>query len=103
MNNRRENGGRIDRSRRLAFTFDGRHLHGYEGDTIASALLANGVRVTACSFKYHRPRGIISAGVEEPGTLVELLGEDASGNRAPTTVRLRDGLAVKSINCWPSA
>ena len=103
MNNRRENGGRIDRSRRLAFTFDGRHLHGYEGDTLASELLANGVRVTARSFKYHRPRGIISAGVEEPGTLVELLGEDASGNRAPTTVRLRDGLAVKSINCWPSA
>jgi sarcosine oxidase subunit alpha len=95
-------GGRINRRRRLAFTFNGDHFTGFEGDTLASALLANGVRLTARSFKYHRPRGIFGAGVEEPATLVELLGEDASGNRPVTTVPLSEGLRAKSINCWPS-
>ena len=66
------------------------------------ALLAGNVCLTARSFKYHRPRGIISAGSEEPGTLVELLGKHSSGNRSITTVRLEDGLEAKSVNCWPS-
>jgi len=95
-------GGRIDRSKVLGFTFDGREYQGFQGDTLASALLANGVRLTARSFKYHRPRGIIGAGVEEPATLVELLGEDASGNRPATTVLLKGGLRARSVNCWPS-
>lgn len=65
-------GGRIDRSKVLSFQFDGRTYQGYPGDTLASALLANGVRLVARSFKYHRPRGIFTAGPEEPNALVEL-------------------------------
>lgn len=99
---RLSNGGRIDRTKTLSFEFNNTRYQGFTGDTLASALLANGVSLTARSFKYHRPRGIIGAGVEEPGTLVELLGEDASGNRAATTVQLREGLCAKSVNCWPS-
>ncbi|MFA3918451.1 2Fe-2S iron-sulfur cluster-binding protein [Ruegeria hyattellae] len=95
-------GGRIDRNRPLHFRFNGRVYQGFEGDTLASALLANGVRVTARSFKYHRPRGIVGHGPEEPATLVELEGEDASGNRPATTVVLREGLSARSVNCWPS-
>ena len=67
-------GGRIDRTRPLNITFNGRPYQGFEGDTLASALLANGVSLTARSFKYHRPRGIVGSGVEEPTTLVELEG-----------------------------
>ncbi len=100
--NRLASGGRIDRNRPLQFQFNGKRYEGYEGDTLASALLANGVRVTARSFKYHRPRGIVGHGPEEPSTLVELDGEDASGNRPATTVPLRDGLSARSVNCWPS-
>ncbi len=100
--NRLASGGRIDRNRPLQFRFNGKRYEGYEGDTLASALLANGVRVTARSFKYHRPRGIVGHGPEEPSTLVELDGEDASGNRPATTVPLRDGLSARSVNCWPS-
>ncbi len=102
QNNRCASGGRIDRNRPLRFTFNGKSYEGFEGDTLASALLANGVRVTARSFKYHRPRGIVGHGPEEPATLVELDGEDASGNRPATTVPLRDGLSARSVNCWPS-
>jgi sarcosine oxidase subunit alpha len=100
--NRTETGGRIDRSQKVNFTFNGRHLQGFMGDTLASALLANGIRLTARSLKYHRPRGIVGAGIEEPSTLVELMGDDASGNRPATTIPLRDGLVAKSVNCWPS-
>ncbi len=99
---RRASGGRVDRSRPLNFRFNGKTYEGFEGDTLASALIANGVRVTARSFKYHRPRGIVGHGPEEPGTLVELEGEDASGNRPATTVPLREGLSARSVNCWPS-
>lgn len=102
VGNRLATGGRIDRSRPLNFTFNGKAYTGFQGDTLASALLANGVRLTARSFKYHRPRGIVGAGVEEPATLVELMGADASGNRPATTVPLTDGLAAKAVNCWPS-
>ncbi|MCV2873497.1 sarcosine oxidase subunit alpha family protein [Defluviimonas sp. WL0050] len=96
-------GGRIDRSRPLRFRFDGRDYQGFAGDTLASALLANGVRIAARSFKYHRPRGIMGAGVEEPAVLVELEGDVASGNRPATTVPLIEGLAARSVNAWPSA
>ena len=95
-------GGRIDRHRPLAFRFNGKAYRGFAGDTLASALLANNVRLTARSFKYHRPRGIVGSGPEEPATLVELEGRHASANRAATTVRLEDGMAARSVNCWPS-
>ena len=70
-------GGRIDRKELLSFTFDGRSYQGYRGDTLASALLANGVHLIGRSFKYHRPRGIFSAGAEEPNALVTV-GRDAA-------------------------
>ncbi|MCC6006520.1 MAG: (2Fe-2S)-binding protein [Rhodobacteraceae bacterium] len=95
-------GGRIDHDRPLRFTFNGRAYSGLAGDTLASALLANGLRLTARSFKYHRPRGIVGAGVEEPSALVELTGADAAGNLQATTVPLTDGLEARSVNCWPS-
>ena len=99
---RLESGGCIDRSKPIGFQFNGKDYQGFAGDTLASALLANDVCLTARSFKYHRPRGIISAGCEEPGTLVELLGENSSGNRSITSVQLAEGLKAKSVNCWPS-
>ena len=64
--------GRLDRSQKLTFTYDGQSYTGYRGDTLASALLANGVKLVGRSFKYHRPRGIMSAGSEEPNALVQL-------------------------------
>ncbi|MFZ1726066.1 MAG: sarcosine oxidase subunit alpha family protein [Albidovulum sp.] len=103
MSNRLASGGRIDRTRQLSFTFNGKRYCGFHGDTLASALLANGVTLTARSFKYHRPRGIVGLGVEEPSSFVELMGNDASGNNAVTTVPLRSGLVARSVNCWPSA
>ena len=99
---RNAGGGRIDRTRPLRFRFNGRDYDGFEGDTLASALLAHGVRLTARSFKYHRPRGIVGAGVEEPSSFVELSGQAESGNQPITTVRLRDGLEARAVNCWPS-
>ena len=100
--NRLTAGGLIDRDRPLGFTFNGRDLTGCEGDSLASALLANGVSMTARSFKYHRPRGIISCGHDEPGTLVELDGDHASANQPAPAVRLQEGLKAVSVNCWPS-
>jgi len=96
-------GGIVDRSRPLRFTFDGMAYTGFAGDTLASALLANGVHLVARSFKYHRPRGIISAGVEEPNALVQL-GEGARSepNVRATTLDLYDGLVASSQNRWPS-
>ncbi|HET6194158.1 MAG TPA: 2Fe-2S iron-sulfur cluster-binding protein, partial [Acetobacteraceae bacterium] len=96
-------GGAIDRSRLLGFRFDGRDYQGHPGDTLASALLANGVRVVARSFKYHRPRGIFAAGVEEPSALVQLgVGGHAEPNRRPGEVALYDGLRASSQHAWPS-
>ncbi len=95
-------GGLIDRSRPVGFRFNGRAYSGFAGDTLASALIANGVSLTARSFKYHRPRGIVGAGHEEPGSLVELIGDEQSGNQPITTVRIREGLEARSVNCWPS-
>jgi len=96
-------GGAIDRGRPLRFTFDGRALTGYAGDTLASALLANGVHLVARSFKYHRPRGIVSCGAEEPSALVQLdLGARTEPNARATQVELFDGLTAASQNCWPS-
>src|ERR1700735_3491395 len=96
-------GGRIDRTRPLSFTFDGRRLQGFRGDTLASALLANGVHLVARSFKYHRPRGIFTAGGEEPNALVQLeRGFYTEPNVRATQVELYDGLNADPINCWPT-
>jgi sarcosine oxidase subunit alpha len=96
-------GGLIDRSRPLSFTFDGKAYRGYAGDTLASALLANGVRIAGRSFKYHRPRGIVSAGHEEPNALVELrTGARREPNVKATTIELYDGVVASSQNRWPS-
>jgi sarcosine oxidase subunit alpha len=96
-------GGVVDRSRTLAFEFDGARYEGYSGDTLASALLANGVHLVARSFKYHRPRGIFSAGSEEPNALVQLAsGARTEPNARATTVELYAGLHATSQNCWPS-
>ncbi|RWJ39817.1 MAG: sarcosine oxidase subunit alpha family protein [Mesorhizobium sp.] len=99
----RLSGGLIDRSRALSFTFDGKRYQGHPGDTLASALLANGVRLMGRSFKYHRPRGVLSAGSEEPNALVELRsGARQEPNTRATTVELFDGLEARSQNRWPS-
>jgi methylglutamate dehydrogenase subunit C len=96
-------GGLIDRARRLNATFDGVALSGFGGDTLASALLASGRRLVGRSFKYHRPRGIFSAGSEEPNALVELrTGARREPNTRATTVELFDGLEASSQNRWPS-
>ena len=96
-------GGLIDRARRLNATFDGAPLYGFGGDTLASALLASGQRLIGRSFKYHRPRGIFSAGSEEPNALVELrTGARREPNTRATTVELFDGLEASSQNRWPS-
>lgn len=95
-------GGRIDRSRPLSFTFNGRRFEGYAGDTLASALLANGVTLVARSWKYHRPRGIVGSGVEEPNAIVQLeAGSRAIPNARATEVELYEGLTAASVNCWP--
>ena len=100
---RLDRGGRIDRSRPLSFAFDGRARSGFSGDTLASALLANGVHLVGRSFKYHRPRGIYTAGVEEPNALVSLRkGDRHEPNAAATTAELFDGLEAFSQNRWPS-
>ena len=67
-----ENGGLINRDKKLSFKFNGKTYLGYEGDTLASALLANGVHLVGRSFKYHRPRGFFGAGVDEPYAVVQL-------------------------------
>ncbi len=95
-------GGNIER-RPLSFGFDGKQYQGFVGDTLASALLANGVRLVGRSFKYHRARGILSAGAEEPNALVELReGARREPNTRATTAELYDGLSARSQNRWPS-
>jgi len=96
-------GGNIDRSVSLNFRFNGRSLTGHGGDSLASALLANGVRLLGRSFKYHRPRGVFSIGAEEPNALMRLAeGRYAEPNTRATQVELFDGLNASSQNHWPS-
>ena len=96
-------GVRLDRSARIDFRFNGDALTGFAGDTLASALLANGVQLVGRSFKLHRPRGIFSCGVEEPTGLVDI---GTGGRRTPnvraTLLELHPGLEASSVNCWPS-
>lgn len=103
QSNRLSTGGRIKRDTVLNFTFDGRSYQGHVGDTLASALLANGVHLVARSYKYHRRRGIYSAGPEEPNALVQLRsGAQTEPNSRATMVELFDGLVATSQNAWPS-
>ena len=101
---RTEAGGRIDRARDLRFRFDGMDYLGCEGDTLASALLANGIHLVGRSFKYHRPRGILSAGAEEPSALVTVRrdGGRTTPNLRATQIELYEGLEATSQNRWPS-
>jgi sarcosine oxidase subunit alpha len=101
---RREHGGHIDRSRPLNFSFDGCLYTGFAGDTLASALLANGVHLMGRSFKYHRPRGVLGAGAEEPNALVTIRRDAAryTPNLRATQVELYEGLEAHSQNRWPS-
>lgn len=102
--NRLSSGGnRINREKRVSFTFDGKSYSGFEGDTLASALLANGVTLMGRSFKYHRPRGCLTSGSEEPNAIVELgSGARREPNTRATMIELYDGLEAKSQNRFPS-
>ena len=97
-------GGRVARDRKVRFTFDGKAYEGLAGDTLASALLANGVHLVGRSFKYHRPRGIMTAGPEEPSALVTVRRDEARStpNLRATQVELYEGLCAVSQNRWPS-
>lgn len=103
MGYRLDSGGHIDRSQRLSFRWNGRRIDAYPGDTIASALLAGGVRIAGRGMKYHRPRGVLSAGVEEPNALVSLgRGAALEPNARATMMPVQDGLEVRAQNAWPS-
>lgn len=100
---RLKSGGVIDRAQPINFSFDGARHQGFAGDTLASALLAGGRQLVARSFKYHRPRGIMSAGLEEASALVTIgSGAHATPNTPATTEELVDGLEARSQHCWPS-
>jgi methylglutamate dehydrogenase subunit C len=101
--NRLPSGGHVDRGQSISFTFDGKPYSGLQGDTLGSALVANGVKLLGRSFKYHRPRGLLSAGSEEPNALVELRsGARREPNTRATMVELYAGLEATSQNRWPS-
>ncbi|MEJ2044042.1 MAG: sarcosine oxidase subunit alpha [Reinekea sp.] len=104
QNNRLKSGGRIDRTKPLIFTYNGKHYQGYQGDTLASAMLANGIDVVGRSFKYSRPRGIISAGAEEPNAIMQLGATEATQvpNVRATQQELFDGLVCSATNGWPN-
>jgi len=96
-------GGRIDRARRLEFKWDNRKYQGYSGDTLASALMAGGETIFGRSFKYHRPRGIMSAGVEESGAIVTVgRGDQRDPNVKATTQEIYNGLVASGQNAWPN-
>ena len=97
-------GGRIDRTKPLRFTWDGAALTGFEGDSLAAALLAANVRVVGRSFKYHRPRGIYGAWTEEPNAIADVrVGDTQEPDARATTIALREGLAACSVNAQPNA
>jgi len=101
---RLSSGGQINRTERISFKFNGKTFFGFKGDTLASALLANGVHLIGRSFKYHRPRGIMTAGSEEPNAIVQLGSDNAltEPNVRATEVEIYEGLEATSQNCWPS-
>ena len=100
---RLDNGGLINRSKKISFKFNGKKYFGYEGDTLASALIANGVHLVGRSFKYHRPRGFFGAGVDEPYAIVQMnRNNEVDPNIRATEQELFEGLEAKSVNCWPN-
>ena len=103
QNFRLEKEGLINRSKKISFKFNGKSYFGYDGDTLASALIANGVHLVGRSFKYHRPRGFFGAGVDDPYALVQLIRNNESiPNVKATEQELFEGLEAKSVNCWPN-
>jgi len=101
--NRLSSGGRIDRSKPINFTFEGKQYQGYHGDTIASALLANGVRLVGRSWKYHRPRGVVGDGAEEPNALFQVeRGALTIPNVRGTQAQIYEGMVFNSTNAWPN-
>ncbi|MGF0337221.1 sarcosine oxidase subunit alpha [Ectopseudomonas toyotomiensis] len=102
--NRLAKGGRIDRSQALSFTFNGQTYQGFAGDSLAAALLANGVDIVGRSFKYSRPRGIVAAGAEEPNAVLQIGSTEAAQipNVRATQQALYSGLVANSTNGWPS-
>lgn len=104
MSTRLSSGGRlVNKNKAVSFTFNGKNLRGFEGDTLASALLANDQMLVGRSFKYHRPRGVVASGAEEPNGLVNLgKGAKFEPNQRITTTELFDGLTATSQNHWPS-
>ena len=100
---RLDKAGIINRSKKISFKFNGKKYFGYEGDTLASALLANGVHLVGRSFKYHRPRGIYTCGIEEPNALVQIINEHNEPNVRATVKKIYEGMIVKSQNRWPSS
>ena len=102
-NFRLDQGGLINRNKKISFKFNGKKYFGYEGDTLASALLANGVHLVGRSFKYHRPRGFFGAGVDEPYAIVQMnRNNEVDPNVRATEQELFEGLEAKSVNCWPN-
>ena len=100
---RTANGGRVDRSQQVTFQLNGNSLTGYTGDTVAATLLAHGKHLVARSFKYHRPRGIMTAGVEEPNALLTVgSGDNREPNVAATVIETHSGLVTSTQNAWPS-
>ena len=103
-NLRVKTGKAIDETYRISFKFNGSTYYGFKGDTLASALLANDIHLVGRSFKYHRPRGIMTAGSEEPNAIVQL--HDNTSRTEPnvraTEVEIYEGLEASSQNCWPS-
>ena len=100
---RNSTGGHIDRENIISFSFNGLKFNGYEGDTLASALIANGIHLTSRSFKYHRPRGIFSSGPEEPNAYLQVkAGNFEEPNVAASLIEIFNGLEARSSNCWPS-
>ena len=103
QNFRLDKGGLINRDKKISFKFNGKNYFGYEGDTLASALIANGIHLVGRSFKYHRPRGFFGAGVDEPYAMVQLIRDNESiPNVRATEQELFEGLEAKSVNCWPN-
>mgnify|MGYP003323303055 FL=1 len=94
----------IDETNRISFKFNGKTYHGFKGDTLASALLANDVHLVGRSFKYHRPRGIMTSGSEEPNAIVQINPgtNRTEPNVRATEVEIYEGLDASSQNCWPS-
>ena len=101
---RLSSGGQINRTEKISFKFNGKTFFGFKGDTLASALLANGVHLVGRSFKYHRPRGIFSSGAEETNALVQVINGKGKTdpNLRATQIEIFEGFNAESQNCWPT-